>query len=50
MMVDEFIGQGGTLANLRGWIVKRGQHGHRCGRVDRKAIFGEIESLEGTTP
>ena len=24
MMVDDFIGQGGTLANLRGWIAKRG--------------------------
>ena len=24
MMVDDFIGQGGTLANLRGWIEKRG--------------------------
>ena len=23
-MVDDFIGQGGTLANLRGWIEKRG--------------------------
>ena len=24
VMVDDFIGQGGTLANLRGWIEKRG--------------------------
>ena len=24
MMVDDFIGQGGTLANLRGWIEKQG--------------------------
>ena len=24
LMVDDFIGQGGTLANLRGWIEKRG--------------------------
>ena len=23
-MVDDFIGQGGTLANMRGWIVTRG--------------------------
>ena len=24
VMVDDFIGQGGTLANLRGWLEKRG--------------------------
>ena len=24
LMVDDFIGQGGTLANLRGWVEKRG--------------------------
>ena len=24
VMVDDFVGQGGTLANLRGWIAKRG--------------------------
>ena len=24
LMVDDFIGQGGTLANLRGWLQKRG--------------------------
>jgi len=24
LLVDDFIGQGGTLANLRGWIIKRG--------------------------
>ena len=24
VMVDDFIGQGGTLANLRGWVEKRG--------------------------
>ena len=24
VMVDDFIGQGGTLANLRGWIESRG--------------------------
>ena len=24
LMVDDFIGQGGTLANLRGWIEKQG--------------------------
>ena len=24
MMVDDFIGQGGTLANLRGWVEKQG--------------------------
>ena len=24
VMVDDFVGQGGTLANLRGWIEKRG--------------------------
>ena len=24
MMVDDFIGQGGTLANLRGWVEQRG--------------------------
>ena len=23
-MVDDFVGQGGTLANLRGWIEKQG--------------------------
>ena len=23
-MVDDFIGQGGTLANLRGWVEKKG--------------------------
>ena len=24
VMVDDFIGQGGTLANLRGWVEKKG--------------------------
>lgn len=24
VMVDDFVGQGGTLANLRGWIAKKG--------------------------
>ena len=24
LMVDDFVGQGGTLANLRGWLEKRG--------------------------
>ena len=26
VMVDDFIGQGGTMANLRGWIEKHGGH------------------------
>ena len=26
LMVDDFVGQGGTLANLRGWIEKQGGH------------------------
>ncbi len=26
VMVDDFIGQGGTMANLRGWIEKSGGH------------------------
>ncbi len=26
VLVDDFVGQGGTLANLRGYIIKRGGH------------------------
>ena len=37
-MVDDFIGQGGTLANPRGWIEKRG--GNAVGAVACCMAFG----------
>ena len=38
LLVDDFIGQGGTLANLRGWILSRGG---RSDCLDRKGILSE---------
>ena len=40
-MVDDFIGQGGTLANLRGWIESRG--GRVVGAV---ALTGKFYSAK----
>ncbi len=41
VMVDDFIGQGGTLANLRGWIESRG--GRVVGAV---ALTGKFYSAK----
>ena len=49
VMVDDFIGQGGTLANLRGWNREAGRYNRRCGRIDRQAVFGQVESIRRTT-
>jgi hypothetical protein len=50
-LVDDFVGQGGTLANLRGHIVHHGGHvvGAACltGRVDSSKLALALQTLEG---
>ena len=47
VMVDDFIGQGGTLANLRGWIEKSRRQGRRRRCADRQALLRYTEPLPG---
>lgn len=50
-LVDDFVGQGGTLANLRGHIVHHGGHvvGAACltGRADSSKLALTLQTLEG---
>lgn len=50
-LVDDFVGQGGTLANLRGHIAHHGGHvvGAACltGRADSSKLALTLQTLEG---
>ena len=51
LLVDDFVGQGSTLANLRGYIVRRGGGvvGAACltGRADSSKLALTLQTLEG---
>ena len=51
LLVDDFVGQGGTLANLRGHIIHHGGHvvGAACltGRSDSSTLALRPETLDG---
>ena len=46
LMVDDFIGQGGTLANLRGWLEKRGGRVIGAVALSGKAYSAKLNPTE----
>ena len=48
LMVDDFIEQGGTLANLRGWVEKRGLTAHSV--FDPRIVVLAIQGRRVTLP
>ena len=47
VMVDDFVGQGGTLANLRGWVEKRGGTVVGAVGLTGKAYSAKLNPSEG---
>ena len=47
LMVDDFIGQGGTLANLRGWLERRGGRVIGAVTLSGKPYSAKLNPTEG---